>query len=370
MNLAYLNDFFSYSPLEQFDVTSFTFLVCSFVMNSLPRLTLSIFDSEYELLHTEILGATDSIFFSTSFGMGSVLLFVLFFWVLSFYPRTSIRFFVADFSFVSLLFWLNFMTLAWWFSYWFFPLTTFSYDFESGDLVPVTMYQHRSVGHFNENTISFLIAFFFLGGSEEEEDEDFILESRDSDLNADIIAGIFLANLGTHFKQTGALFVNVCTVFGFVVYNNVMGMLPYSDTATSSLILTFWVALGVFVTIVSLIILRQGLTFFFSLFLPAGAPVPLMLILVPIELVSYSFRVVSLAVRLFANMMAGHTLFKVLVGFSWTMILLGDILLLVNLFPILILIILGYLEFAIAIVQAYIFAVLTCMYMKDIYIGH
>jgi F-type H+-transporting ATPase subunit a len=104
--------------------------------------------------------------------------------------------------------------------------------------------------------------------------------------------------------------------------------------------------------------------------MPAGCPLPLIFLLIPIEFISYTFRLVSLSVRLFANMMAGHTLLKVIVGFSWSMILMGDFFLLANLFPMAILFILTFLELGVALIQAYVFTILTCMYLKDIFVGH
>ena len=92
---------------------------------------------------------------------------------------------------------------------------------------------------FDENFISFLLAFFLLGGAEEEEDEDFILEEEESDFIDDIVAPLFYANLGKDVEGNGELLVKVSSVFGFVLINNLMGMLPYSDTGTSSLMLTF-----------------------------------------------------------------------------------------------------------------------------------
>jgi len=81
--------------------------------------------------------------------------------------------------------------------------------------------------------------FFLLGGAEEEEDEDFLLEEEGSDFIEDIVAPLFLTNLGKDVEDNGALFLKVCSVFAFVLFNNLMGMVPYSDTATSGLILTF-----------------------------------------------------------------------------------------------------------------------------------
>jgi hypothetical protein len=92
---------------------------------------------------------------------------------------------------------------------------------------------------FDENLISFVLAFFLLGGSEDEEDEDFLLEEEESDFVDDVVAPLFLANLGKDIEGNGQLLVKVSSIFSFVFVNNLMGMLPYSDTGTSSLMLTF-----------------------------------------------------------------------------------------------------------------------------------
>ena len=115
---------------------------------------------------------------------------------------------------------------------------------------------------------------------------------------------------------------------------------------------------------------KQGFNYLLGLFMPSGCPLPLIFLLIPIEFISYSFRLVSLSVRLFANMMAGHTLLKVIVSFSYAMILIGDSSLIVNLFPMAVLFILTFLEVGVALIQAYIFTILTCIYLKDIFTAH
>jgi ATP synthase subunit 6 len=91
----------------------------------------------------------------------------------------------------------------------------------------------------------------------------------------------------------------------------------------------------------------------------------LAILLVPIEFVSYIFKPISLGVRLFANLMAGHTLLKVIIGFSWSMMLLEDLFSIVHVVPLLILVILMGLELAVAFIQAYVFTILTCIYLND-----
>lgn len=103
-----------------------------------------------------------------------------------------------------------------------------------------------------------------------------------------------------------------------------------------------------------------------SLFIPSNTSFFLALLLVPIEFISYIFKPISLGVRLFANLMAGHTLLKVIVGFAWSMLILDDLLLsLTHLLPLLILTLLMGLELGVAIIQAYVFTILTCIYLND-----
>jgi F0F1-type ATP synthase membrane subunit a len=92
---------------------------------------------------------------------------------------------------------------------------------------------------FDQNFITFLAGFFLLGGAEEEEDENFILEEEESDFVEDIVAPLYLSNLGKDVDDNAALYLKLNTVFAFVLFNNLIGMVPYSDTATSSLLLTF-----------------------------------------------------------------------------------------------------------------------------------
>ena len=102
-----------------------------------------------------------------------------------------------------------------------------------------------------------------------------------------------------------------------------------------------------------------------SLFIPSNTSFGLALLLVPIELLSYIFKPISLGVRLFANLMAGHTLLKVIVGFSWSMLLLEDFLTVLHVIPLLILVLLMGLELGVALIQAYVFTILTCIYLND-----
>jgi F-type H+-transporting ATPase subunit a len=102
-----------------------------------------------------------------------------------------------------------------------------------------------------------------------------------------------------------------------------------------------------------------------SLIIPANSTLLLALVLVPIEFVSYIAKPISLGVRLFINLMAGHTLLKVIVGFAWSMLLLEDLIAIVHLVPLFLLVILMGLELGVALIQAYVFTILICIYLND-----
>nr|YP_010139034.1 ATP synthase F0 subunit a [Lithodesmium undulatum]QQJ94642.1 ATP synthase F0 subunit a [Lithodesmium undulatum] len=156
----------------------------------------------------------------------------------------------------------------------------------------------------------------------------------------------------------------ISVLFSFILFSNLIGLIPYSFTVTSHLIVTFTLSLSVFIG-VNIICIKRYKFHMLSLFIPANTSFGLALLLVPIEFVSYIFKPISLGVRLFANLMAGHTLLKVIVGFAWSMLLLEDLLSLAHIFPLLVLVILMGLELAVALIQAYVFTILTCIYLND-----
>lgn len=156
----------------------------------------------------------------------------------------------------------------------------------------------------------------------------------------------------------------IFTTFVFLLFTNLIGMIPYSFTATSHLIVTFGLSLSIFIGITIVGFQIHGLHFF-SFLLPKGAPLILAPLLVVLELVSYCFRAISLGVRLFANMMAGHTLVKILSGFAWTMLSVGGILAVASIIPFGIVFALTGLEIGVACLQAYVFTILTCIYLND-----
>jgi ATP synthase subunit 6 len=177
----------------------------------------------------------------------------------------------------------------------------------------------------------------------------------------EFVHGLIKEQIG---EKGEAYFPLVFTIFVFIVASNLLGMIPYSFTVTTHLAVTFTLSLSIFIGVTIIGFLHHGMKFF-GILLPAGASLALAPLLIVIELISYFARAVSLAVRLFANMMAGHTLLKIISTFGWKMIVAGGLVTLAGLGPIILLFALTGLEIAIAILQAYVFTVLTCSYISD-----
>jgi len=150
----------------------------------------------------------------------------------------------------------------------------------------------------------------------------------------------------------------VFSLFMFVLFCNMLGMLPYSFTVTSHIIVTFALAAVIFVGVTIIGFINHGVGYL-KLFIPSGVPLFLLPLIVIIEIISYLSRPVSLSVRLFANMMAGHTMLKVFGGFVISLGIIGGWL------PLSFAVALTGLEILIAFLQAYVFAILTCIYLND-----
>jgi F-type H+-transporting ATPase subunit a len=155
-----------------------------------------------------------------------------------------------------------------------------------------------------------------------------------------------------------SFFPFIFTLFMFVLFSNMVGMLPYAFTTTSHIIVTFVLAAIIFLGVTVVGFLKHGFRYL-ELFVPKGVPKVLLPLIVIIEIISYLSRPVSLSVRLFANMMAGHTMLKVFGGFVISLGLLGGWL------PLSFSVALTGLEILVAFLQAYVFAILTCIYLND-----
>jgi F-type H+-transporting ATPase subunit a len=182
-----------------------------------------------------------------------------------------------------------------------------------------------------------------------------------SELCYEFVANMVRDNVGTEGRR---YFPFIFTLFVFILFCNTLGMVPFSFTPTSHIIVTFALAFVVFIGVTIIGFAKNGAGFL-KLFAPSGVPMALMPLLVPIEVISYFVRPISLSVRLFANMMAGHTMLKVFGGF---VISLG---LLLGWAPLVFLVALTGLEIGIAFLQAYVFTILTCLYLHDaLHPGH
>lgn len=156
----------------------------------------------------------------------------------------------------------------------------------------------------------------------------------------------------------------IYALFFFIIIANLNGNVPYSYAITSSAILSMGLSFCIFLGVTILGLHRHGVHFF-SYFVPAGTPGRMVPMLVLVELISYIARAFSLGVRLFANIVAGHTLLKILSGFLYPMFTMGPLLLLLSVFPMALFTALIGLEIAVSIIQAYVFTILTCIYIKD-----
>ena len=182
-----------------------------------------------------------------------------------------------------------------------------------------------------------------------------------AELGYEFVAGMVRDNVGNAGKK---YFPFILTLFVFILFCNVLGLVPYSFTPTSHIIVTFSMALVVFVGVTIIGFAKHGLHFL-EFFVPKGVPIWLLVILVPIEVISYFVRPFSLSIRLFANMLAGHTMLKVFGGF---VVMLG---ILAGWAPLAFIIALTGLELIIACLQAYVFTILTCLYLNDaIHMSH
>jgi len=168
-------------------------------------------------------------------------------------------------------------------------------------------------------------------------------------------------NAGQHGMK---FFPLVFSLFMFILVANLIGMFPYAFTVTSQLIVTFALAMLVFLTVTTYGLFKHGFKFF-RLFMPAGVPAILAPIIVPIELMSYISRPISHSVRLFAVMLAGHITLKVFAGFVVGLGSLGTMGLLSAILPLTMTVALTALELLMAVIQAYVFTMLSCMYLND-----
>ena len=236
------------------------------------------------------------------------------------------------------------------------PLKIFSFDFSITNFLLINLLaliSFRSFIYFNGFNKNYLqeTSPYFIPNSWQT-----AIESI-SEITAQLISDIIATDNEKYFPLISVL-------FNFILFSNLIGLIPYSFTATSHLIVTFTLSFSVFIGI-NIITFQKYKMKTFSLFLPANTNFFLALLLVPIEFISYVAKPISLGVRLFINLMAGHSLLKVIIGFSWSMLLLENFTSIGLILPMIILVILFGLELGVALIQTYVFIILTCIYIQD-----
>ncbi|MGF1454334.1 MAG: F0F1 ATP synthase subunit A [Alphaproteobacteria bacterium] len=182
-----------------------------------------------------------------------------------------------------------------------------------------------------------------------------------AEMSYEFVADIVRSTSGSEGMK---YFPLVFSLFMYVLFCNLLGMMPYSFTVTSHIVVTFGLALVAITAVLIIGFARNGLGFL-KLFAPSGVPPFLLILIIPIEVISFLTRPVSLAVRLFANMLAGHTMLKVFAGFVVGLVSLGGFGSLSAVVPLFASVAITGLEFLVAFLQAFIFAMLTSIYLND-----
>ncbi len=175
-----------------------------------------------------------------------------------------------------------------------------------------------------------------------------------AEVSYEFVADMVESNVG---HEGMPYFPFIFSLFMFILFANLLGLIPYSFTVTGQIIVTFALATVVFIGVTIIGFIRHGLHFL-RFFVPEGVPKLLLIILVPIEVLSYFIRPFTLSIRLFANMLAGHTMLGIFAGFA---ALVG----IFAIFPLAIDVLLLALELLVAVLQAYVFAILSCLYLND-----
>jgi F-type H+-transporting ATPase subunit a len=179
------------------------------------------------------------------------------------------------------------------------------------------------------------------------------------------MAYLFVADMVESVAGTEGMrfFPFIFTLFMFVLFANVLGMIPFSFTVTSHIVVTFALAAFIFLIVLAVGFSRHGLHFF-SLFVP-DVPWYMLILLVPIEIISFLIRPLTLSVRLFANMLAGHTMLQIFAGFVLALAGAGGIWAALSPIPIVLITAIIALELLVAFLQAYVFTILTCIYLNE-----
>jgi F-type H+-transporting ATPase subunit a len=244
------------------------------------------------------------------------------------------------------------------------------HQFQIHDIVPMLNIGGRDIAFTNSALVMFIIVFgvslLMIGASAPRAMVPGRLQSM-AEMAYEFVANTVRSSAGTEGMK---FFPFVFTLFMFVLFANLIGLIPYSFTVTSQIIITAALALTVFAIVVIYGFWRNGLRFL-KLFVPSGVPKAFLILIVPIEVLSFVSRPVSHSVRLFANMLAGHITLQVFAGFIIMLAGLGVVGVFGAVLPFVMVMALTALELLVAFLQAYVFAILTCIYLNDaIHPGH
>jgi F-type H+-transporting ATPase subunit a len=235
-----------------------------------------------------------------------------------------------------------------------------------------------SLGHIGNQEIAFtnssaymfatvaIVALLMIGGSAARNLIPGRIQSL-AELSYEFVANTLKSSVG---EEGMKFFPFVFSIFMFVLVANLIGIIPFTFSVTSHLIVTLALALMVFLTVLLYGFYKNGLGFF-KLFVPHGIPIYILPLIVVIEVISFLSRPVSHSVRLFANMLAGHITLKVFAGFVASMSAIGAVGIAGSVLPLAMTTALTALELLVAFLQAYVFAILTCIYLNDaLHPGH
>jgi ATP synthase subunit 6 len=247
---------------------------------------------------------------------------------------------------------------------------TFYSPLEQFDIIPLIplFFNTFDISITNETIILILgiSGFFFLSFLTKSSDNSLSLIPTNSQISFEILYKLIASLIKDNVVSSNKAhyFPIVVSIFFFISLLNGIGLIPYSFTLTSHIIVTFALSFSIFIGINIMCIRKFGIVYF-SLFLPSGTSFVLALLLVPIELISYLFKPISLSIRLFANMMAGHTLLKVIAGFASDLMYSTGLFFIIHFVPLFILFPLFGLECGVALIQSFVFSILVCIYIND-----
>ncbi len=241
-------------------------------------------------------------------------------------------------------------------------ITSIFEQFEIIRLIPIHPFGNLDLS-FTNSSLYLVIALFIINGLINNNVKTIVPGRWQSliEILYENIVNVIKDNVGNAgYKYFPFLF----TLFLLILVLNLVGLVPYTFTPTAHVVITFGFSFSIWFSCIILSLINFRLNFF-AMFMPAGAPMFLAPFLVLIELTSYVAKAITLGVRLAANLSAGHLLFAIIAGSTWKLLTAGGVMTLISIFPLLILVFITILEMGVALIQAYVFCLLTTSYLND-----